>query len=307
MAVDGGVLSFVDLFFHSPDAPRMPKRPDAPATADPAWRDTYAERGWAVTALDPAAVVIDHIAFITSPPDGRYSPLGTPQQAAGGAAAARLLQQEQQQGGAAGGGDAEREEARRGLVRALVLPLDAAAGAAEGLQVELVGHLPDGPQLFAKPMQLQPGASSSGGSSGSGGGGLLYAAQAETTISCVGAAGGPAAHCHAPSELVMLQVRRGAAWWGCGRVGAWHQAVFLWLQRCSEPRRLRLSLATRHSAFFPLPYCPGPTGQRAGRGRQHEPLAAPARRAALRAAYGGAPGVLGGACGGAAAAGRHLP
>lgn len=201
MALDGGALSFTDLFFHTRNSPRMPRRSDAAATTDPAWLAAYAERGWAVTALDPAAAVVDHISLITTPPDGRYSPLGAPAPAAVG----KHQQQRRQQQG-----ESEEGASDEGLVRALVFPLDADVDAAS-LEVQLAGFLPAGDiQLFSRPMQLQQG---------SGGSGLLFSVLAETTVSCVGAAGDPAANCHPPAEQVLIQVS--LAWqiecWSYGR------------------------------------------------------------------------------------------
>ena len=194
MALDGGALTFAELFFHTRNAPRMPGRPDAAAMQDAAWQAAYERRGWAVTALDPSAAVVDHAVLITSPPDGRYSLLGAP--------AAVAPKQRQQQGGEEEGGGQEEQ----GWVRALVFSLDAPAAEQPGEQVQaqLSGWLPNGVQLFSKPMQLQQ-ATGGGGSSSDGG--LLFAAQGETTVSCVGAAGDPAAHCHAPADVVSIQVR----------------------------------------------------------------------------------------------------
>lgn len=192
LALDGGHLSFTELFFHTRNAPLMRHREDAAAADDPAWQAAYEERGWAVTSLDPAAAVLDHIALITSPPDARYSPLGPP--------AAHVSKQQQQKDEAA--------QDRSGWVRALVFPLEGAAPTADGaagagLEVQLTGHLPSGVRLFSKTMQLQQGGGGEGGANGSG---LLFAAQADVTISCVASSGGPAAHCRAPSDHVLLQV-----------------------------------------------------------------------------------------------------
>lgn len=206
LALDAGALSFVELMFHTANAPRMPGRSDAAAMQDAAWQAAYERRGWAVTALEPSAAVIDHVALITSPPDGRYSPLGTPP-----AATPKLLRQpqrhltESEEG--SGGGAAQAEQEEQGWVRALVFSLDppAAEQPSEQLEVQLSGWLPNGIQLFRKPMQLQQPVDDSGGSNGSSDGGLLFAAQGETTVSCVGAAGDPAAHCHAPADLVSIQ------------------------------------------------------------------------------------------------------
>ena len=158
------------------------------------WQATYAERGWAVTALDPTAAVIEHIVLVSSPPDGRYSPLG-------GAPAQQQGDSSQEgQGGSAG------------WVRALVFPLDPAALGSDpsaGLDVEVSGYLPGGVQLFSRPMQLQTAGSGSGGtgSAGSSGEGpLLFAGQGEITVSCVGSGGDPAAHCQPPSAHVLIQV-----------------------------------------------------------------------------------------------------
>ena len=158
-----------------------------------AWQAAYARRGWAVTALDPTAAVIVHIVLISSPVDGRYSPLGP-------------LPAQQQ-------GDSSQEGGSAGWVRALVFPLEpAAAGsdASAGLEVELAGYLPGGLQLFSKPMRPQAagGASGGKGSAGRGSeGALLFAGQGETTVSCVGSGGDPAAHCQPPAEHVLIQVR----------------------------------------------------------------------------------------------------
>ena len=211
LAVDGGVLSFAELMFHTRNAPRMPGRSDAAAMQDAAWQAAYERRGWAVTSLDPSAAVIDHVPLITSPPDGHYSLLGAP-----AAVPPKQRQQQQRQlhgdeGGSGGEGDAEQQE-QQGWVRALVFPLDptAAGQAPEQLEVQLSGWLPNGVQLFSKPMQLQQlVGDGSSGSNGNSDGGLLFVAQGETTVSCVGAAGDPAAHCHAPADVVSLQVCAG--------------------------------------------------------------------------------------------------
>lgn len=167
----------------------MPARSDAAAMRDPAWLDAYERRGWAVTALDPTAAVIDHVALITSPPDGRYSPLGGPRGAAG-------MQQQQQDGEAEGAQQA-------GWVRALVLPLDEAAPQPAEPEVELAGFLPSGVRLFSKKMQAQQAQQAAA----AGGGGLLFAAQGETTVSCVSArTGGPAAECYPPADQALIQV-----------------------------------------------------------------------------------------------------
>ena len=224
--------------FHTRNAPRMPRRADAGAMRAPAWREAYAQRGWAVTALDPTAAVVDHAVLITSPPDGRYALLGPPQQA----------QQAQQQEG-----DAQQGQ---GWVRALVFPLDAAEQEAR-LDVMLVGFLPNGVQLFSKPMALLPANSSSGG-------GLLFAAQGEMTVSCVGAAGDPAAHCHAPAELATIQV----GGWPSGTV--WWQAVSaLWcgLQRllfAAAAQRAGLLWHTANAWLPSLPLCRCPSRAPAG-------------------------------------------
>ncbi|PRW58812.1 metallophosphoesterase [Chlorella sorokiniana] len=207
LALDGGALSFVELMFHTRNAPRMPGRSDAPAMQDAAWQAAYERRGWAVTALDPSAAVIDHVALITSPPDGRYSSLGAPKPAA--PKQRRQPQRQLGEGEEGSGSDgAEEEQEQQGWVRALVFSLDtpAAEQPAEQLEVRLSGWLPNGVQLFSKPMQLQQPAGSGGSGNSGSDGGLLFAAQGETTVSCVGAAGDPAAHCHAPADLVDIQV-----------------------------------------------------------------------------------------------------
>ncbi|EFN57681.1 hypothetical protein CHLNCDRAFT_50941 [Chlorella variabilis] len=185
VAVDGGALTLLDLMFHTRNSPRMPGRSDAAATQDPgaSWQEAYARRGWAVTALEPSAAVVGHLAFITSPPDGRYSPLGAPSASAAAAAA-------QQANGSQGG-----------WVKALVYALDGWEAAGGGLSVELTGWLPGGAKLFSKTMQPQPAASG-----GQAQGPLLFAGQGEATVSCVGATGDPAPHCHPPAEHVTIQV-----------------------------------------------------------------------------------------------------
>jgi hypothetical protein len=115
-------------------------------------------------------------------------------------------------------------------VRALVFPLDAGAAAAAdtaaataaaggttgggdsgggGLSVQLRGYLPGGAKLFDRPMQLQAAGSGAGSTMQ---GPLLYVGRGETTVSCVGEGGDPAAQCHPPSHHVLIQVRRGALW-----------------------------------------------------------------------------------------------
>lgn len=207
LAVDGGALAFLDLMFHTRNAPRMPGRSDAAAMADPAWQEAYEQRGWAVTAVEPSAAVLDHIVFVTSPPDGRYSPLGPP-----AAASPQQQRQQQQQDEGADTGDSEAEGSNEGWVRALVFSLpaggDAGAAAAEPagqLSVELAGFLPDGPQLFSRPMQQAAGdAGGSGGADGAAP--ALFEARGEATISCVGRGGDPAQHCRPPAEHVEIQV-----------------------------------------------------------------------------------------------------
>jgi hypothetical protein len=159
------------------------------------WQAAYAERGWAVTALDPNAAVIEHIVLISSPPDGRYSPLG----------AATAQQQ--------GDSSQEGQDGSPGWVRALVFPLEPTApgsDASAGLEVELSGYLPGGVQLFSRPMQLHTAQGASGGKGSAGSnseGPLLFAGLGEITVSCVGRGGNPAAHCQPPAELVFIQVR----------------------------------------------------------------------------------------------------
>ncbi|RMZ56666.1 hypothetical protein APUTEX25_002755 [Auxenochlorella protothecoides] len=75
LAVDGGLLSFQDLFFHAPGSPGQPRRPDAAARLDPGWAVAYRRRGWGVTALDASARVHGAAALITFPPDARYAPV----------------------------------------------------------------------------------------------------------------------------------------------------------------------------------------------------------------------------------------
>lgn len=169
-------------------------RPARPPVRLPAgWQAAYEQRGWAVTALEPSAAVIEHVAFITFPPDGRYGPLGPPTASA----------PEQQHG---------KQEEQAGVVRALVFALDAdlaAESAGSQLAVELEGYLPGGTRMFKVPMQQTAGSSNSSGSAAA-----LFEAQAEVTISCEGRQGGPAGKCLPPAETVHIQVGG-----GCGRVG----------------------------------------------------------------------------------------
>lgn len=314
LALDGGALSFVELMFHTANAPRMPGRPDAAAMQDAAWQAAYERRGWAVTALDPSAAVIDHVALITSPPDGRYSPLGAPP-----ATAPKLLRQpqrhltESEEGSGSGAAQAEQEE--QGWVRALVFSLDppAAEQPAEQVEVQLSGWLPNGIQLFSKPMQLLGGTGSSNGSSD---GGLLFAAQGETTVSCVGAAGNPAAHCHAPADLVSIQASAkcwesgaGVATYPCWRVmaGVAWPGVSGAAWNASQATSCKPGCGCCHpNCWFQnttwLALSLDPAGQRQGPQRCCEPLAAAASRAALHRTDRLPSALLGGPCARAAAA-----
>lgn len=296
LALDGGALSFVELMFHTRNAPRMPGRSDAAAMRDAAWQAAYERRGWAVTALDASAAVIDHVALITSPPDGRYSLLGAP---APVAPKQRPIEAEE---GSAGEGSQEEQE--QGWVRALVFSLDPPADgqAGEPLDVQLSGWLPNGVQLFSKPMQLQQAAGGSGDSSSSSDGGLLYAAQGKTTVSCVGAAGGPAAHCHVPADVVSIQVS-GLETQGCGvcRHVCSSQALAVGGDSLAAMQSLLHQLSFSGGCNMVPLYVIVLAGQRQGPQRRREPLATPAGRAALHSLDQLAPALLGGCCGGAAA------
>ena len=220
-----------------------------------------------MTALEPSAAVVGHLAFITSPPDGRYSPLGAPSASAAAAAA-------QQANGSQGG-----------WVKALVYALDGWEAAGGGLSVELTGWLPGGAKLFSKTMQPQPAASG-----GQAQGPLLFAGQGEATVSCVGATGDPTPHCHPPAEHVTIQVG-GHGWaplgaWGTGGEALGHDL-------CVAP------------SASPAPHHRPHAGQRARRRRPRQPLSAAARVAAVQPADRLPPALLGGGGDGRAAAAAH--
>ena len=144
LALDFGAFSFIDLYLHTPDAPRRIGRGDAAAYEDVKWKERYAERGWAVTAADSKSSIIDHIPLITWPPDPRYFTSSARDQ--------------------------------HGFVRAQVFPL--AVNASEPHQVTLVVTLHDGAVLLHRDMELDPDYDHSKG------GPLTYSINPKIAIVC---------------------------------------------------------------------------------------------------------------------------
>ena len=106
-----------------------------------AWREAYARRGYAVTAADPSAEVIHHIALVTFPPDARYSPLapatasagpGQPQGQRQGRGGARSAQSGQSFSGGAASWGALGRELQEGSTSTTGRAGDAGEGAASG-------------------------------------------------------------------------------------------------------------------------------------------------------------------------------
>ena len=201
LALDGAAFSFADLYFHAPGSPPRPRRADAPAAADPEWREARARRGWAVTAADPSCRVVHHVVLLTSPPDARYASLGPPRQAGGA--------------GYASGG----------AVRALVLPL---GDSREPAEVSLHVELPGGAEVHRQGMVLLAGQAEAGAAAG-GGRLLAYGTQVEILLPCgkpaaVGQGGGG---CGPPAGLVRLQVVAGERGAPGHSTSAWQPAGLL--------------------------------------------------------------------------------
>jgi hypothetical protein len=207
LAVDGGAVSFADLHFHSRGAPPRPARADAPARRSAAWLRGYARRRFGVTAADPTAAVVNHVAMLTWPPDARYSP-----------------QPAQQEG-------AHPE----GAVRAVVFPLEPGAAAEAGIDVQLSAYLPDGTRLLHAGMQAEGAAAAAAGAAGP----RLFAAFPRVTVFCAAADGSErAAACVAPAAFVEVQVTvRGGGAVGAAPSASPRQPVALACRGVGEGRQ----------------------------------------------------------------------
>lgn len=74
-AIDGGVLSFVDIYMHTPTAPLKPRRSDAQQRENKEWKQRYKQRGWGLGIAGVAdGLILDHVGMMTWPTDARYSP-----------------------------------------------------------------------------------------------------------------------------------------------------------------------------------------------------------------------------------------
>jgi hypothetical protein len=119
-ALDGGAMSFIDLYLHTPSSPDMSyRRKDGPQRAQQEWVDHFKKTGWGVTVADADAFVVENVALLTWPVDARYSPQPA----------------------------VEESSFERGTVRVLVFSLGKKKESA--MKVELNGYLPDGTKLFS--------------------------------------------------------------------------------------------------------------------------------------------------------------
>jgi hypothetical protein len=221
LAVDGGHVSFADLYFRCPGAPPAPpRRADAAQLADPDWQAAYRRRGWGVALLggggagEGVAAAIEDLALVTWPAEARFGPQ-----------------------------PALRPDAHaQGVVRALVFALD--EGAAGDATVEVSAYLPGGARL----LHAAAAAADEGGGAGADGG-RLFEATPRAVVHCgegAGGSGAAEAACAPPARVVALEVvvRRG------GRVTA----------RARQPAALacRAAGAGRQECWLAAPAVPAP-------------------------------------------------
>jgi len=134
-AVDGGAMSFTDLYLHTASSPnRSHRRKDGPQRTQQDWVDHFEKKGWGVTVADSEALVVENVALMTWPVDARYSPQPVVRE----------------------------DSYKEGTVRVLVFSFfsndddeDTRAPNTESIEVEIDAYLPDGTTLLSASLELQ--------------------------------------------------------------------------------------------------------------------------------------------------------
>lgn len=134
-AIDGGAMSFTDLYLHTASSPNMShRRKDGPQREQQDWVDHFEKNGWGVTVADADALVVENVALLTWPVDARYSPQPA----------------------------VKEDSYKEGTVRVLVFSFcdddkdkDTRVKNTESIEVEVDAYLPDGTPLLSASLEMQ--------------------------------------------------------------------------------------------------------------------------------------------------------
>jgi hypothetical protein len=199
-AIDGGAMSFIDLYLHTPSSPVMShRRKDAAQRAQQAWFDHFEKYGWGVTVADADAFVIENVALLTWPVDARYSPQPAVDEESYEEGTVRVLVFSFVAGGGDGGDDDDDKNNKN----------KSTGTTTESIQVEMNAYLPDGSQLLSSPLKISQDRTASSSRKKENknsketterGSPILFTGAPMVTIPCVDGV------CIPPAEFVGVQV-----------------------------------------------------------------------------------------------------